>query len=205
MTPQVVPIQADGRNRAAAVLARAFLDDPLFSAMFPDDRRRARIMSAYARWSIEANRPGGGVVETTASRSAFSIWLPPGHRHPWWVALKTAPRLLRLSVLARGYGRPALAWARNEEGRRRELVPEPHWWLVMLGVDPRRQGLGLGAVLVLHGLARVDAERKPVYVQTDTEANARFYGKLGFEVLEHAGASDEPLPVPAWRMVRRRR
>ena len=44
--------------------------------------------------------------------------------------------------------------------------PEPHWYLPLIGVDPARQGQGLGAALMRPVLAKCDAAGLPAYLES---------------------------------------
>ena len=79
-------------------------------------------------------------------------------------------------------------------------MPEPHWYLQVIGVDPARQGEGLGSILVREGLSRADTAGTPTYVETETEGNVAFYEKHGFEVVEKIVPKRVGLPM--WLMVR---
>jgi GNAT superfamily N-acetyltransferase len=43
-------------------------------------------------------------------------------------------------------------------GRVHDASSVPHWYLPFVGVDPARQGLGLGSLLLRAGLSRVDQD-----------------------------------------------
>ena len=70
-----------------------------------------------------------------------------------------------------------------DELRQRD-VPEPHWYLWMLGVDPPRQGQGVGSMLLQPVLWLADRESLPCYVEADKAKNVPFYQTHGFEVVE---------------------
>ena len=46
-----------------------------------------------------------------------------------------------------------------------------HWYLQYLGVEPRRQGKGLGGALLAPVLERCDGEGVPAHLETSTERN----------------------------------
>jgi hypothetical protein len=54
---------------------------------------------------------------------------------------------------------------------------------------------------VRHGLIRADRDGVPAYVETDSDDNAVFYSKLGFNLTEHI-MDYPPMNIPTWRMVR---
>jgi ribosomal protein S18 acetylase RimI-like enzyme len=85
--------------------------------------------------------------------------------------------------------------------RKKELMPDPHWYLAAIGVNPERQGEGLGSALVQSGIRRADRDNTPVYLETETEGNVGFYQHLGFEVIEQITAAG--LDLPLWLMTRR--
>jgi ribosomal protein S18 acetylase RimI-like enzyme len=68
--------------------------------------------------------------------------------------------------------------------KRRELAPYNHWYLVLLGVDPKFQGRGYASRLIRGMLTRIDEEGLPCYLETDGERNVRIYRHFGFEVID---------------------
>jgi GNAT superfamily N-acetyltransferase len=76
----------------------------------------------------------------------------------------------------------------------------PHWYLAVIGVEPVRQGAGLGGKLLSAVLGRLDETGVPAYLETSTEANVSWYRHHGFEVQhEVRPARDGP---PVWTMWR---
>jgi ribosomal protein S18 acetylase RimI-like enzyme len=95
--------------------------------------------------------------------------------------------------------RPAIHALTADNGARYERlwdwvearVPqEPLWYLDQLGVDPPRQGEGLGRTLVQFGLAQADRAGLPAFLETAAERNVRFYESLGFRVVETGKVPD---------------
>ena len=62
-------------------------------------------------------------------------------------------------------------------------MKEPHWYLPTLGVEPARQGTGVGSALLQPVLARADEEKLPCYLDTVQPRNVAFYQRHGFGVL----------------------
>ncbi len=62
-------------------------------------------------------------------------------------------------------------------------MPEPHWYIMILGVDPVHHGKGLGKALMEPVMKKAEANGQPVYLETAQPANVSFYQKLGFSVL----------------------
>jgi ribosomal protein S18 acetylase RimI-like enzyme len=80
---------------------------------------------------------------------------------------------------------------------------EPHWYLWMLGVDPERQGEGLGSRLLAEILERCEAERVAAYLEASTERNRALYLRHGFEDAgELRLPGDGPRMWPMWHEAR---
>lgn len=60
---------------------------------------------------------------------------------------------------------------------------EPHWYLAMVGVDPARQGQGLGSAILKESLKRCDADGVIAYLESSNPKNIPLYERHGFEVM----------------------
>jgi ribosomal protein S18 acetylase RimI-like enzyme len=79
-------------------------------------------------------------------------------------------------------------------------VPEPHLYLMVVGVDPELQNRGAGSALIREGLARADGSGCHCYLETSEKRNLPFYERFGFVVLEETTLGKSgPL---AWAMRR---
>jgi len=68
----------------------------------------------------------------------------------------------------------------------RQVMPQPHWYLWALGVDPAYQGRGIGGSLLEPVFARARDAGFACYLETQTESNVGFYRKQGFDLLHEA-------------------
>ena len=147
--------------------------------------------------TVEADR---GIV-TTAELGAVALWSPPGHMMGIGAFVRSGFALVRSTLaLPREDRRRMLRVLRQVDGRRKALMPEAHWYLQAIGVDPDRQGRGLGTALVRDGLRRADEAGTRTYLETETEGNVAFYERLGFEVIEQLTA--DAIDLPLWLMAR---
>jgi ribosomal protein S18 acetylase RimI-like enzyme len=185
-------------SRAILTLARAFTNDPMFTWIFPDPRERSRSLLRMNRVPLQYGVRHGRVTAVNGAM-AVAIWIPPGHA-------VTAGGMIRSGMISMLFGvgwRPFTRFvgANVAMGRfQREHVPEPHWYLLILGVDPEMQGRGLGSALVKEGLDRADETHRPCYLETSEERNVGFYERHGFVVVGTA-----PLGKggpPGWAMRR---
>jgi ribosomal protein S18 acetylase RimI-like enzyme len=187
-TSEITGLRNEQRSQVAETLGRAFFDDPLFEYLLPDEARRL----APLTWFMGAASRYGqvyGEVYTTDHSDCGAIWLPPGKTTMTPFGMARAGMLLApLRLGFGGFGRFMGAMNHAEELHKRDM-PQDHWYLMILGVDPTRQGQGVGGQLIAPVLERADADRLPCYLETSKERNLPFYQKHGFEVVV-----DEHLP-----------
>ena len=75
-----------------------------------------------------------------------------------------------------------------------EMPDEPVWYLDQIGVDPDRQGEGIGGALITFGLDRARSRRGAgVPGDRDRRATSAYYERFGFRVTVH---DDAPLGGP---------
>jgi ribosomal protein S18 acetylase RimI-like enzyme len=163
-----------------AVLARAFANDPFFTYVLSDPVERERLMppfmTAWTRYGLLL----GEVYVTAGPVEACAIWLPPSA-----VIGRTEEHSDRAGVTAVVSTFSDGARARyhamgQHQGRVREAAPSvPHWHLPFIGVDPARQGLGFGTLLLRAGLSRVDQDGVECRLFNDQPRNVPLYQRYG--------------------------
>jgi GNAT superfamily N-acetyltransferase len=156
-------------------LTGAFLDDPVWGAVFPDrDRRPAQ---AAALWQLfvrgAARFPWTFVTEPSAS---VAIWLPPGEdelTHEDEEGLE--------DYLADAVGRSPADEILALFDQFAEARPqEPHFYLSLLATHPDRRGHGTGMALLRENLAAIDADGGDAYLESTNPANLARYESVGF-------------------------
>ena len=72
---------------------------------------------------------------------------------------------------------------RQFDRARRGHVPGPHWYLLLLGVDPAARRRGLARAALRPVLDAADRDGLPCYLETQDGANVPAYARLGFAVV----------------------
>jgi len=189
------------RDAGAAVLGRAFGEYELLRYYFPDEAQRRAVADTFALISVSLCLKYGEVYMSSEKREGVAAWLPPG-KAPFggWQIMRSVP----LRVLAR-FGRQGAgrmwSYGRFENSLHRKLVPYPHWYLQIIGVDPDYQGQGFSSRLLRPVLERIDRERMPCFLETNNEKNVAIYRRSGFDVI-----SEDKMPgteVTSFAMLRR--
>jgi GNAT superfamily N-acetyltransferase len=185
-----------GQERAgAAAIAAGHADYPAFSHLFPDPRRRAKVLPTFFEATVRDAIPYGSVLAAADGErvDATAVWLPPG-RFPWTAArkLRATPAFIRIMAAAPRAFPAFMRYGSTMEAAHRD---EPHWYLVVLSVRPERQRQGLGSVLVEPILDRADRDGVPCRLETSDPANVAFYRRFGFEVADPAFAALQGGPL----------
>jgi len=178
-------------REAARVLARSHRDDPAFAHVLGDRRRRVSMLApVFGQWLRHARSAGEVDVALRGGRLVgVAAWLrPPGDvQSPDDLAAAAAPyvpllltRPLRGSRLLRYMAAAAASHPRT-----------PRWYLEIIGVDDGERGRGAGRALLAAGLARVDRDGAPAYLETCERENLGLYESFGFRV-QRAGVPLAP-------------
>lgn len=169
----------------AAVLGRAFVHDPMIlwpMAEAPDmEPRVTRHFATIYRDFMER-----GTMWEAGDGAGFAHWVPPGGAGE---ALETTEMLMA-----------ALRELTDDGGARYEVlwdwvearVPADVMYLDAIGVDPSRQGRGVGTALMRVGLERGLQLGVDAFLETAVEANVAYYRRFGFEVVEQGAVEDGP-------------
>lgn len=162
---------------AAAALGRAFVDDPLLTAITGRPPNLAARLTRYFELECRQALRAGGEVWLDDDGLGAAIWRSPGRwLDPVGTQLRALPSYLAI------FPRRFLRANRAVNAAARVHPKEPHWYLLAVGVVPEEVGRGRGSSLLRPVLERCDAERAPAYLEASTEANARLYTRLGFEL-----------------------
>jgi ribosomal protein S18 acetylase RimI-like enzyme len=183
MTTEIKLLQVSQIDEASAILANAFNDDPIFSYFISQsDRSRINILKTLWKIGLRDSLPYNHIYTTTRNIKGVAAWIPPGKSSLNILRWGTEVLTLVFQVGWRGVWRILSVITEFEKYHKRDM-PQPHWYLSILGVAPATQGQGIGSLLLAPILQLADQQNLPCYVETSTEKAVRFYQKNGFEVL----------------------
>jgi GNAT superfamily N-acetyltransferase len=176
----VRPGTPDDHEAAAEALALAFADDPGWAHLLPASEGRGERLLRFFTAEIGNVVPRHRELWVTDDGSGAALWGRPGR---WRVPFSTTAR--PLPAMAKVFGRRlALAtWSQLRFERLHPRKPE-HWYLHYIGVEPRRQGRGLGAALLAPMLESCDRTGIPAYLEASSDRNRVLYERHGFEVTD---------------------
>jgi len=193
VTKQIQVTPTSEQDRAIATITAAFSSDPVVRWLYPEARDYLayfpRVIPPFAGGAFANNS-----AHVAGTFAGVALWLPPGVGSDD----DAMGALLEESIPDE----------RKEEaygflGQQVAIHPhEPHWYLPLVGVDPARQGIGVGSALLQHALVRSDADRLPAYLEATSPRNKALYERHGFEevgVIQFGGSP------PMWPMLRKPR
>ena len=179
----IVPLQRAQLTEASEALSRAFHNDPLQQYVLPDNQDRRRLSPLHFQPILEYGLQFGEVLVTDGSVKGVAVWLPPGSTE----VSEDRAASAGLDRVAETIGEAAAArfFSTLEylDPFHVSDAPEPHWYTMVVGVDPSAQGQGLGRALLQPVLDRAQASGHPCYLETAQPENVPFYQHLGFRLL----------------------
>jgi len=186
-----------GERQIAAVLARAFVDDPLVVAMCtaPAAQRERRMVWSFrtaVRGHCLAAQPGWALTGPDAAPVGAVLTTRPCVQMD-----NSADLLFTLRAFLHMGVRTAIRGALAARTIATHVPPQPFTYLRTLGVRPDLHGRGLGSRLV-EQVVRSAPTSLPVYLETAKEGNVAFYTRHGFDCIGEFRC----LGVPVWRMLR---
>lgn len=172
----------------------AFAADPVARWTWPQPRQYLASMPNLAR-AFGGNAFAHGSAYRTEDLAGVALWLPPGVQ-PDHEGLG--------ETIRRSVAPPLLDDVVAMFERMAAYHPsEPHWYLPLIGVDPTRQGKGLGDALMAHALERCDRDGAPAYLESTNPRNVSLYRRHGFEALGTIQVGSSPPMTPMLRPARR--
>jgi len=187
-------LTARDRSAAAEVAAKAFKDYVMLEYFYPDAPSRHAIAETFTFIAVAVCLKYGEVYTTPGTMKGIAAWLPPG-KAPFgtWQLLRSVPLPVMFRFGRQG-GSQMRSYGEYADNLHRELVPEPHWFLQLLGVDPDHRGQGVSSRLVKPMLERIDREGLPCFLDTNTEKNVAIYRRFGFELVSESKVPGTELP-----------
>ncbi|WP_309128213.1 GNAT family N-acetyltransferase [Microbacterium sp.] len=190
----VITLDRTATHRAAVLLGRGMADNPVHVAVYRGgDEHRARCHARLTRTLLTTSALDIEGVEQAGELIGVAASAAPGRCQPY------PPARLRLLATASTLGVPILSrllewnrtWARHDP-------TEPHVHLGPVSVDRHLRGRGIGSLLLLRHVARLDAIGAVGYLETDRPEAVGFYNRFDYAVIGEA----DVLGVPTWFMRR---
>ncbi len=187
--------------RAAAVLADAFREDPIWNAVCEGETDLQKTLRAIFEIAVRHGLTYGKVFAPSENLEGIVAWVPGEHIDMTaWQMLRSGglPAAMRIGRTAAKRMGPAFKPV--TEYRKAHLKGREYLYLYVFGVPPMHRGKGFGRTLI--SAAIEDSERLglPLYVGAGSDDNVSLYEHFRFRIVEK-------IALPAvglfdWEMVR---
>ena len=78
----------------------------------------------------------------------------------------------------------------SKKANRNETITGGYYFLDMIGVDPPCQNQGYAKIMIETKLEIIDENKMPCYLETSNIANADYYNKYGFRMIDENNFHD---------------
>jgi GNAT superfamily N-acetyltransferase len=189
-SPAIRTVEQAQEARAVALQVLAFAADPATRWLYPDPDEYLTHFPRFVRaFGGRAFESGTAFVQDAFGGGAF--WYPAGV-HPDGDALEL---LVRETVRKTAHDEVFAVLEKMGEFH----TQEPHWYLAILGVQPSRQGEGIGSALLRHTLEVCDREGLIAYLESSNPKNVPLYRRHGFDVIGEIQVGNSPPIYPMLR------
>lgn len=183
MNSQIIQLDRTQNDLAIKILTQAFAADPMFNYFTRSESSKLRAIEYFSRSVLQYSQAYEQIYTTSDELKGIALWIPPG-QFPLndFQLLKLGGYRVLFNLSPRKIYEFLSLFTRVEKYHRSDL-PQPHWYLLMLGVCPMYQSQGIGSLLIQPVLEQADRNGLSCYLETTTERGVRFYQNAGFEVL----------------------
>jgi GNAT superfamily N-acetyltransferase len=152
----------------AALLGRAFVDDPMLVWPFGADRLDPVTRFFHA---FDTEIAARGWLWEAGDALGVAAWIPPGSDGE----MMDIDRAIR-PTMAAGRERHEEFWEWIAE----RFPDEPFWYLDHIAVEEDQRGLGVGTALIDHGLTFARRDGVTSFLETGRPDNVPYYERRGF-------------------------
>ena len=170
-------------KQASLMLSKAFKDDPINAYAFPDPEERVERMPYAYQFLLRYNLLYGRIFMTSPKLEGVAVWVHSDNLGtPFWRMIISGAiwPAMKMGIEA---GRKMQAFDNYMERKHRDLMPKKHWYLLLLGVDPKHQGKGYASQLLNGMLSQIDEEGLSCYLETEGSRNVSIYQHFDFKMI----------------------
>lgn len=182
-------------SRAIATLTEAFFRDPLTEFLLANVGTRARWLTLCMELLLGLSEKCGQVHTVDDDRGVLGVF-PPG-RYPYSLATGSAlfARMVLRGLSPRFPVSAGVNFLKLTYQCDQRHIKEPHWYVLVIGVHPQRQGRGLSRQLFAPVLTQADHAGLPCYLENSNPKNLAVYSRFGFKVLDEIRPMERGPPL----------
>jgi ribosomal protein S18 acetylase RimI-like enzyme len=171
-------------GQAAAMLTRAFSDDPKLTHIMPDIAVKKELSQHLFEFELQYGMNYGDVYTTSPAVEGVAVWLSSTKSEiTFWRAFRSGGRVLQKRLGKKIMDR-VMSFSTAVDTLHKKHAPYPHYYLFFIGVDPAYQKKRVASRLITPMLGWLDMQKLPCYLNTQNENNIGLYEHYGFQVIE---------------------
>lgn len=168
-------------QKSAEVLAKAFYDYPTFNYIFGDNPNQEHIELVF-RFIIKFALLYGKAYASSPQIEGIILFSEfKEYNFSFFRSLRSGG--LSLLKLGSDVGKRFAHYNQFCSKIHNELIKEPHYYVILNGVDPEQQNQGIGGKLLRSMLRIAKEKNQPCYLETHGNEKVDFYKKFGFRVV----------------------
>lgn len=201
MYEELTRLQKKHRLKAAEMLADSFFDNPLFIYLFPDERKRRRILQNVFRSTVEIVDAISNVYVTSDRvEGIFAVRRTGNHSFSpalYKAILKTIFRSLLLikNLQVVSFIKKARRLSIISKRMAFYEKQKPHLVLDMVAVNKKFRGQKFMSQMIRAALKEADIRRTFCVLETETVENVRIYEHFGFQLSQSIEVIKDQLTV----------
>ena len=181
--PAVLAAAPENQEFEVAPIVLAFIGDPMARWTYPEAHQYRTFFPRFVRAFGGRAFPHGTAHYLEGFHGA-ALWLPPG------VEPDEAALIALIQETVPASRRDDLFAMLEQMGASHPT--KPHWYLPLIGVDPRYQRRGFGSALLAPMLAALDREQATAYLEASSAESVPLYERHGFTVTNKIQAGSSP-------------
>jgi ribosomal protein S18 acetylase RimI-like enzyme len=190
MTTTLIEKNNIAEARMVAAIVAAFAADPATRWLYPDSDQYLTHFPDFVR-AFAGKAFAYDTAREVEGISSAALWMPPSV-HPDEAAI--------VEVVQRSVSEERLPEVFGMFEQMGAFHPnEPHWYLPMIGVDPKEQGRGCGTALLSPVLEYCDRNGLPAYLESTNPRNISLYERFRFKPVGRIQTRTSPPIIPMLR------
>jgi ribosomal protein S18 acetylase RimI-like enzyme len=168
-------------DKSADVLAKSFSDYSMFRHILGEKLNEDNI-KIFLKFLIKYSVLYGKAYASSSELEGIILFTD---MKDYYFSLIRSLRsgVLSLQKLGAESGKKFNEFDRYSLDTHKKNITEPHQYIILLGVDPKKQGQGIGGKLLRFVLKEAKEKGQPCYLETHGEKNVAIYKKIGFKIV----------------------
>ena len=170
-------------QQGAELLQLSFKDDSQFQKLFTHEKNPDKMTQLFYFILKSGLKEGGIFIKDSPEMNGVAMLIPAGIPKKTFAAFSfTAFARLLFTYKFKTIMR-LMTLAKYMMKIHKRIIPRQHYYLSIIGVNPKYQGQGIGKKLLLSINNAMDQKQMPIYLETQNKKNVSIYNKYGFQVV----------------------